>query len=155
MLPTFAVVSAKPWGLFLPPTEQSSESNQIANHSLRTVLPGSHKFGQNINCALGTVLLMGLQKWSDLSQLRAMLPAFAIPPSWRGREDGSIHKLKCHRPHCLPGFSCFFILSDRWFSVHLLTSVNYQNSEIVDFNFFAHVFCCCRGRASALRPSLC
>lgn len=86
-----------------------------------------------LNYALGLVLLMDLQKWSDTSTVCNAI-SFCYTISWERRGDGSGHKLDTT---VFPRFSRFLL--DRWFSVHSLALINFQNSAVIDFSCLVHV----------------
>lgn len=142
-----AVVSAKAWGLFLPPIQRSSESNQIANHSLRI------QFSQGVS-SLDKIVTV-LRRWPFQGVSRSgRISVRGGPATTMGEEEGgSKHERKHHRSHSLSSRFPYFFLSGRWFSIHSLALVNWQNSEIVHFRDCAHIFAVVGGQQGLGGPS--
>ena len=102
--------------------------------------PGSSKFRQNIDCALGMLLFNELRKRSVLSIGWETAGFLWLPPTWAGEGgDGkSIPFTKYHWSHFLSTVLSF--LSDRWFSVCSVALVSFPSSKKVDVCCFAYIF---------------
>lgn len=118
--------------LFLSPS--TVQVNQLAKHSLRTVFPGSCKFRQNTDYALGMKIIFTevtkterfIHILSFPSFKPAQLPGFSYTTWVVHRGDGNT--IKFHRPHCLSKAPSFFFIFS-FFSSASSSFENYQNPK--------------------------